>query len=63
MVNTDTYIKWRQQMMGKLRPQIFLAIVVLGILAAIGALKGVPELATATIGGIIALGMKVLENE
>ena len=29
-------------MMGKLRPQIFLAIVVLGILAAIGALKGVP---------------------
>jgi hypothetical protein len=50
-------------MMGKLRPQIFLAIVVLGILAAIGAMKGVPELATATIGGIIALGMKVLENE
>ena len=50
-------------MMGKLRPQIFLAIVVLGILAAIGALKGVPELATATICGIIALGMKVLENE
>ena len=49
--------------MGKLRPQIFLAIVVLGILAAIGALKGVPALATATIGGIIALGMKVLENE
>ena len=49
--------------MGKLRPQIFLAIVVLGILAAIGALKCVPELATATIGGIIALGMKVLENE
>ena len=45
------------------RPQIFLAIVVLGILAAIGAIKGVPELATATIGGIIALGMKVLENE
>ena len=50
-------------MIGKLRPQIFLAIVVLGILAAIGALKAVPELETATIGGIIALGMKVLENE
>ena len=50
-------------MIGKLSPQIFLAIVVLGILAAIGALKGVPELAPATIGGIIALGMKVLENE
>jgi len=49
--------------MGKLRPQIFLAIVVLGVLAAIGAIQGVPELATATIGGIIALGMEVLENE
>ena len=49
--------------MGKVRPQIFLAICVLGILAGIGATNGVPELATATIGGIIALGMKVLENE
>ena len=44
-------------MIGKLRPQIFLSILVLGVLA------GMPELATATIGGIIALGMKVLENE
>ena len=50
-------------MIGKLSPQIFLAIVTLGILAGIGATNGVPELATATIGGIIALGMKVLENE
>ena len=49
--------------MGKVRPQIFLSICVLGILAGIGAMNGVPELATATIGGIIALGMKVLENE
>ena len=48
---------------GKLRPQIFLAIIVLGLLSGIGALKEMPELATATIGGIIALGMKVLENE
>ena len=50
-------------MIGKLRPQIFLAIVTLGILAGLGATNGVPEFATATIGGIIALGMKVLENE
>ena len=50
-------------MMGKLRPQIFLSICVLGVLAGIVAMNGVPELATATIGGIIALGMKVLENE
>jgi len=49
--------------MGKLRPQIFLAIIVLGVLAGLGALNGFPEIATGTIGGIIALGMKVLENE
>ena len=50
-------------MMGKFRPQIFLAIVVLGLLAVIGLRESVPEVATGTIGGIIALGMKVLENE
>ena len=48
---------------GKFSPQIFLAIVVLGVLAALGASGGYPEIATGTIGGIIALGMKVLENE
>ena len=50
-------------MIGKLRPQIFLAILVLGALAALGGLNEFPEIATGTIGGIIALGMKVLENE
>jgi len=53
----------RRKMIGKLRPQIFLAILVLGALAALGATHGFPEIATGTIGGIIALGMKVLENE
>jgi hypothetical protein len=50
-------------MFGKLRPQIFLAILILGILAVFGAINGMPEIATGTIGGIIALGMKVLETE
>ena len=50
-------------MIGKLRPQIFLAILVLGLLAGFGAINGYPEIATGTIGGIIALGMKVLEND
>ena len=47
----------------KIRPQIFLAILVLGILAGFGAMNEMPEIATGTIGGIIALGMKVLEAE
>jgi hypothetical protein len=50
-------------MMGKVRPQIFLAILVLGVLAVVGVREGMPEIATGTIGGIIALGMKLLESE
>ncbi len=49
--------------MGKIRPQRFLALIVLGILATIGVQGGMPEIATGTIGGIIALGMKILEAE
>ena len=50
-------------MMGKIRPQIFLAIIVLGILSAVGLYYGMNEIATGCTGGIIALGMKVLEAE
>jgi hypothetical protein len=50
-------------MIGKVRPQIFLAILVLGVLAVIGIQNGLPEVATGTIGGIIALGMKLMEAE
>ena len=50
-------------MMGKLRPQIFLAILVLGALSAIGVWQGFTEIATGCTGGIIAVGMKVLEAE
>ena len=50
-------------MMGKIRPQIFLAILVLGVLAIFGVQNGMPEISTGTIGGIIALGMKILEAE
>ena len=50
-------------MMGKLRPQIFLAIIVLGILSSIGIVYEYNEIATGCVGGIIALGMTVLESE
>ena len=49
--------------MGKFRPQIFLAIAALAGLAGYAVYASIPEVATATIGGIIALGMKVLEGE
>ena len=44
-------------MIGKLRPQIFLAIIVLGILSGVGLFYGMNEIATGCTGGIIALGM------
>ena len=50
-------------LIGKVRPQIFLSILVLGILAVIGVMHEMPAIATGTIGGIIALGMKILEAE
>ena len=50
-------------MMGKVRPQIFLAIIVLGMLSAVGLYYGMNDIATGCTGGIIALGRKVLESE
>ena len=57
------HTRWNKEIVGKLRPQIFLSIIVLGVLSAIGAMQGYNEIATGCVGGIIALGMKVLENE
>ena len=47
----------------KFRPQILVAIVVLGMVAILGLLNGMNEIATGCTGGIIALGMKLLEGE
>ena len=49
--------------MGRIRPQIFLAIIVLGVLSCLGIFYEYNEIATGCVGGIIALGMKVLESE
>jgi len=48
--------------MSKIRPQIFLSIVALGILAVYGVQSGMPEIPSGCIAGITALGMKVLEG-
>jgi|TARA_Y100001970_G_C14178067_1_gene828200 uncharacterized membrane protein len=47
----------------KIRPQIFLAIIILGAISLYALKVGYVEVATATIGGLIALGMKVLEAD
>ena len=50
-------------MIGKIRPQILTAILVLGSLSVVGVLNDYNEIASVSIGGIIALGMKLLESE
>ena len=47
----------------KIRPLIFLAIIILGAISLYALRVGHVEVATATIGGWIALGMKVLEAD
>ena len=49
--------------MSKIRPQIFIAIIVLGSLSIFGILNEAVEIAAGCSSGIIALGMKVLESE
>ena len=47
----------------KWRPQILTAILILGVIAVLGMLNGMNEVATGGVAGIIALGMKLLEGE
>tara|TARA_R110002020_G_scaffold393139_1_gene603428 strand:+ start:664 stop:816 length:153 start_codon:yes stop_codon:yes gene_type:complete len=50
-------------MMGKIRVQILTAIVLLGAITGYAIFADMVEVATSTIAGMTALGMKVLEND
>jgi len=50
-------------MIGKIRPQILLAIALLGGITGYAIFADMVEIATGTVGGMVALGMKVLEND
>jgi hypothetical protein len=47
----------------KIRPQIFLAIVVLGIVSVVAMRADMVEVTTGAVALVGALGMKVLESE
>ena len=47
----------------KWRPQILTAMIILGVIAVYGMFGDMTEVATGCTGGIIALGMKLLEGE
>ena len=48
---------------GKIRPQIFLSIILLGFIAMIGMMKGLNEVTVGCVAGIIALAKDVLQSE
>jgi hypothetical protein len=49
-------------MFGKVRPQIILALMVLGVISVVGLVMDQVPVVTGASGGIIALGMRVLES-
>ena len=50
-------------MMGKIRIQILTAIILLGAITGYAIFADMVEVATSTIAGMTALGMKFLEND
>ena len=46
--------------LGKIRPQIFLALLILGVVAVLGMSNGLNEVTVGCIAGIIALAKDVL---
>ena len=50
-------------MLQKVRPQIFMALFMLSLITGYAIYADMVEIATGTIGGMVALGMKVLEND
>ena len=52
-----------QNFLGKLRPQIFLALLMLGIISTLAMRAGMNEIAVGGIAGIIALAKDVLSSD
>jgi hypothetical protein len=48
---------------GKVRPQIFLALTILGLVAVLGIRAGMVEISVGSMAGIIALAKDVLQSD
>ena len=55
--------KRMERFFGKIRPQIFLSIVLLGIIAVIGMMSDLSEVTVGCVAGIIALSKDVLQSD
>ena len=52
-----------QNFLGKVRPQIFLALLLLGIISILAMRAGMNEISVVGIAGIIALAKDVLQSD
>ena len=50
-------------LVARIRPQIFLALVMFGAITGYAIYSDMIEIATGTVGGMVALSMKVLEGD
>ena len=50
-------------LVARVRPQIFIALVMFGAITGYAIYSDMIEIATGTVGGMVALSMKVLEND
>ena len=48
---------------GKIRPQIFMSIALLGAITGYAIYSDMVEIATGTVGGMVALAMKIMETD
>ena len=48
---------------GKIRPQIFLALIALSVIAVLAITEGITEISVGCIAGIIALSKDVLQSD
>ncbi len=65
VVSSSSRPTWERDilMIGKIRIQILTAIVLLGAISGYAIFADMVEVATSTIAGMTALGMKVLDND
>ena len=55
--------KHMERFIGKVRPQIFLSIILLGIIALVGMITDLNEVTVGCVAGIIALSKDVLQSD
>ena len=63
MASTPGREKIMEKFIGKIRPQLMVALIILGVVAIIGIGNDLTEIAVGSIAGVIALAKDVLQSD